>query len=150
MYSLLKEVLREVKGLTLNILAKRDTACTCLSRICKNSHCVNKSCHNHLRSCDSVPVFANWFKCIVCADGKAAALLQLLKNRIRLARCKSICREYKKRNVVYCSCRTCGYHVCSSRSDGRCTCDNFLTVALFCKSGCNVAHALLVSSLKNL
>ena len=150
MHSLLEEVLREVKGLTLNILAKCDAACTCFSRICKNSHCIDQSGHDHLRSCDPIPVFADWFECIVRTDGKAAALLQLLENRVRLARCKSICREYKKRNIIYSCCCTCCYHVCSSRSDGGSACNDFFAVALFCKSGSNVTHTLLISSLKNL
>ena len=133
-HSLLEEVLREVKGTHPQHPGKCDAACTCFSRICKNSHCIDQSGHDHLRSCDPIPVFADWFECIVRTDGKAAALLQLLENRVRLARCKSICREYKKRNIIYSCCCTCCYHVCSSRSDGGSACNDFLRLLCFAKA----------------
>ena len=51
------------------------TACACLGRICQNSHCINECCHDHLWSCDAVPVLTHRLECIIGCCCQAVALL---------------------------------------------------------------------------
>ena len=75
MYTFLEEIFRIIIGLTFYILAKSDAACACLGRICQNSHCINECCHDHLWSCDAVPVLTHRLECIIGCCCQAVALL---------------------------------------------------------------------------
>ena len=149
MYSLLKEIFREIKGFSLHILRKCDTAGSCLCRIGKHTHRIDQSRHDLFWTGHSVPIFAHRFKSIIRRNCQAGAYFQLLQHWIWLTGCKSVCRKYQKRNIIYGSCRTCSNHIGSSRSHRGRTRNNALSSVLLRISNSGMAHPLLISSLHN-
>ena len=150
MDTLFEEVVGEVKGLAFHILRQANAAGAGFGGVGEDPHGVDEGRHDLLGTGDPVPIFADRLEGVVGGDGQAAALLQLLEHRIRLAGGEGIRREYQQGDIVDGSRSTGHHHVGGAGAHGGRAGDNPLAVALLGKGDGGVAHALLVAALHHL
>ena len=146
-YSLLKEMLRIIISLTLNILRHSKANSACIGRVCKHTHSVNARCHKLLRAKYSVKIMANALESICYRSAVVIKKFCLLQNRVRLTACKSVAGQNEKRYSVSSCTATGSYHIGSARPDRRYTGNNCLSVHLLCISNSGKSHILLIFTL---
>ena len=87
-----EEMLGIIKSFGFNVLRHCNTNCSGVGRVGKNTHCIDTSGHELLRTVDSVKIFANRLKGIICSNADRSRLFNLLQNRVGLTAGKGVAR----------------------------------------------------------
>ncbi len=144
---LFKEVAGEVIALALHVLGQGDAARAGLGGIGEDPHGADEGGHDLLGACDAVPVLAHRLERVVGGHGQAAALLQLLEHRVRLAGGEGVRREDQQGDVVHRGRGARRHHIGRAGAHGGSAGDDPPAAVLLGKGDGRVAHALLVPAL---